>query len=265
MPALREDSGVARLVRASPAAPTFQLPPGAVDAHCHVFGPGAEFPTRRSASTRRATPARRPLRAAQSARLLPATSSYRPPATATTTGPWTMPAERAVARREAWRPCAASSATRRSPSCTPRAFAGCDSISSSGWSTSPRATSCRRLAGRIRPLGWHVVVYFEAQDLPELWEFFAALPTTVVVDHMGRPDVRKPIGGAEFRLFLDLMRRAPEHLDEGQLPGAPLFQRSPGGKRRTRAVSRRGAFRPGAWSRPFRIGCCGEAIGPTRT
>lgn len=62
------------------------------------------------------------------------------------------------------------------------------------------------IAGRIRPLGWHVVVYFEAQDLPELWEFFAALPTTVVVDHMGRPDVRKPIGGAEFRLFVDLMR-----------------------------------------------------------
>ena len=45
------------------------------------------------------------------------------------------------------------------------------------------------IAHRIAPLGWHVVVYFEAQDLPELWDFFTALPTTVVVDHMGRPDV----------------------------------------------------------------------------
>ncbi|MGH8821342.1 MAG: amidohydrolase family protein, partial [Rhodoferax sp.] len=29
---------------ASPSKPHFKLPAGAVDAHCHVFGPGAEFP-----------------------------------------------------------------------------------------------------------------------------------------------------------------------------------------------------------------------------
>jgi 2-pyrone-4,6-dicarboxylate lactonase len=65
------------------------------------------------------------------------------------------------------------------------------------------------IAGRIARLGWHVVVYFEAQDLPELWDFFSALPTTVVVDHMGRPDVSQGVDGPEFALFLDFMRKHP--------------------------------------------------------
>jgi 2-pyrone-4,6-dicarboxylate lactonase len=65
------------------------------------------------------------------------------------------------------------------------------------------------IAARIAPLGWHVVIYFEAVDLPELWEFFTALPTTVVVDHMGRPDVTKPLDGEEFELFVKFMRDHP--------------------------------------------------------
>ncbi|APR93870.1 2-pyrone-4,6-dicarboxylate hydrolase [Pandoraea thiooxydans] len=62
------------------------------------------------------------------------------------------------------------------------------------------------IARRVAELGWHVVVYFEAADLPELWPFFSNLPTIVVVDHMGRPDVSKPVDGAEFDLFIKFMR-----------------------------------------------------------
>jgi 2-pyrone-4,6-dicarboxylate lactonase len=65
------------------------------------------------------------------------------------------------------------------------------------------------IAQRIAPLGWHVVVYFEAQDLPELWDFFTSLPTTVVVDHMGRPDVSKPVDGPEFERFVRLLAEHP--------------------------------------------------------
>jgi 2-pyrone-4,6-dicarboxylate lactonase len=54
-----------------------------------------------------------------------------------------------------------------------------------------------------------VVIYFEAVDLPELWDFFTALPTTVVVDHMGRPDVSKPVDGPGVRAVPEVHARAP--------------------------------------------------------
>src|ERR1700751_2496079 len=62
-----------------------------------------------------------------------------------------------------------------------------------------------RIAARIAPLGWHIVVYFEMPDLPELESFFTALPTVVVVDHMGRPDVKKGLDHPEFKRYLDLL------------------------------------------------------------
>ncbi|KAB2847419.1 MAG: amidohydrolase family protein, partial [Hyphomicrobiaceae bacterium] len=62
------------------------------------------------------------------------------------------------------------------------------------------------IAERVTELDWHVVIYFEAVDLPEHLKFFAALPTTVVVDHMGRPNVSAPVDGPEFALFQRFMR-----------------------------------------------------------
>ncbi|HWT53133.1 MAG TPA: amidohydrolase family protein, partial [Caulobacter sp.] len=63
----------------------------------------------------------------------------------------------------------------------------------------------RGVIEKIAQFGWHVVIYFEAADLAEKWDFFTSLPTTVVVDHMGRPDVTEPVDGPEFELFLRFM------------------------------------------------------------
>jgi 2-pyrone-4,6-dicarboxylate lactonase len=63
------------------------------------------------------------------------------------------------------------------------------------------------IAAKIAPLGWHVVLYFEAADLPDLEDFFGSLPTPVVVDHMGRPDVTAPVDGPEFGRFLRVVDR----------------------------------------------------------
>jgi 2-pyrone-4,6-dicarboxylate lactonase len=63
------------------------------------------------------------------------------------------------------------------------------------------------IAAKIAPLGWHVVVYFEAADLAGLEDFFGSLPVPLVVDHMGRPDVTQPVDGPEFARFLRFVER----------------------------------------------------------
>ncbi|MGO6706451.1 amidohydrolase family protein [Rhizobium leguminosarum] len=63
----------------------------------------------------------------------------------------------------------------------------------------------RAIIDRIAPLGWQVVIYFEAADLEERWDFFTSLPTTIVVDHMGRPDVSQPVDGPQFGRFIRFM------------------------------------------------------------
>jgi 2-pyrone-4,6-dicarboxylate lactonase len=190
---------------ANPSRPQFRVPPGSVDAHCHVFGPGAEFPY---APERKYTPcdaSKQPLFALRE-RLGFARNVI---VQATCHGA----DNRAMADA-----CRASGGTARGVATVRRSASEAElqSLHEAGVrgvrfnfvkrlvDFTPRE-ELMEIAARIRPLGWHVVVYFEAADLPELWDFFTALPTTVVVDHMGRPDVRQPLDGPEFALFVKLM------------------------------------------------------------
>ena len=189
----------------NPSRPAFTVPKGAVDAHCHVFGPGAVFPY---APERKYTPcdAGKDLLFALRDRLgfdknviVQATchgtdnralvdalqaSGGRARGVATVDRQVTDAELRAM--HEAGVRGTRFNFVKRLVDFTPR-----DVLA--------------EIAGRIAPLGWHVVVYFEAADLPELWDFFTSLPTTVVVDHMGRPDVTKPVDGPEFERFVKLM------------------------------------------------------------
>ena len=61
------------------------------------------------------------------------------------------------------------------------------------------------VAERIQDFGWSIVVYFEAADLAELAPFLGELPGIIVVDHMGRPDVTKGIDHPDFQAFTRLM------------------------------------------------------------
>ena len=194
---------------AGPSKPRFTLPPGAVDAHCHVFGPGAEFPF---APERKYTPCdaskaqlfalrdhlgfdknvivQATCHGADNRALIDALEASKGKARGIAT------VRRDISDAELERLHAAGvrgtrfNFVKRLVDFTPR-------------------DELMEIAQRIAPLGWHVVIYFEAVDLPELWDFFTALPTTVVVDHMGRPDCALPVDGPQFKLFVKMMREYP--------------------------------------------------------
>ena len=62
------------------------------------------------------------------------------------------------------------------------------------------------------------MIYFEMPDLPENEEFFTSLPTTVVFDHMGTPDVTKGVDQRGQPAFPSHAGEAQEHVGEGDLP-----------------------------------------------
>jgi 2-pyrone-4,6-dicarboxylate lactonase len=190
----------------APSRPTFKLPAGAVDAHCHVFGPGERFPY---APERKYTPC--DASAGQLFALRDHLGFERNVVVqATCHGADNRAMVNALERSEG---CARGIATVRADVTDDELRklheAGVRGVRFNFVKrlvdSTPRDVLAS-IAARIVPLGWHIVIYFEASDLPELYEFFASLPTGIVVDHMGRPDVTRPVDGPEFALFLRLMR-----------------------------------------------------------
>ncbi|MBC7480822.1 MAG: amidohydrolase family protein [Rhizobacter sp.] len=191
---------------AGPSRPQFKVPAGAVDAHCHVFGPGDEFPF---APERKYTPcdaSKQQLYALRDQHGFPRNVVVQ----ATCHG----------ADNRAMVDALVHSGGKARGVATVKRGVTDDELQAlhAAGVRGVRFNFVKRLvdftpkgelleiAARIAPLGWHVVIYFEAVDLPELWDFFTALPTTIVVDHMGRPDVSKQVDGPEFELFVKFMR-----------------------------------------------------------
>ncbi len=193
----------------TPRRPRFVPPPGAVDAHCHVFGPGARFPY---ATERRYTPCDAPKTKLWGLRdYLGFDRNVIVQATCHGAD------NRALVDALLTSQGRARGVATVAASVTDRELAALDAAGVRGVrfnfvrrlvDTTPREVLLQ-IARRVAPLGWHVVIYFEAAELPELYDFFASLPTTVVVDHMGRPDVTRSVDGPEFELFVRLMRERP--------------------------------------------------------
>jgi 2-pyrone-4,6-dicarboxylate lactonase len=189
----------------NPNQPIFHVPKGAVDAHCHVFGPGDEFPF---SPQRKYTPCdaskfqlfalrdflgfdrnvivQATCHGTDNRALVDALNSSEGKARGVATVSSNVTDDELILLNEAGVRGVRFNFVKRLVDALPK-------------------DELIEVAKRIKPFGWHIVIYFESQELPELYDFFTELPTTVVVDHMGRPDVGQSVDGREFTLFLKLM------------------------------------------------------------
>ncbi|MEY9872026.1 2-pyrone-4,6-dicarboxylate lactonase [Streptacidiphilus sp. MAP12-33] len=191
---------------AGPSRPRFTLPEGAVDAHCHVFGPGAQFPY---APERKYTPC--DASKDQLFALRDHLGFARNVVVQATCHGADNSAMVDALRASGGRARGVATVRRDVSDAELRELheAGVRGVRFNFVKRLVDAAPQQDLldiAAKIEPLGWHVVVYFEADDLADLREFFLSVPVPLVVDHMGRPDVTKDPDGPEFAAFLDLMR-----------------------------------------------------------
>jgi len=189
----------------APSKPRFTPPPGAVDAHCHVFGPQAAFPFSPKAKYLPQDAGPDALFALRdhlgfARNVIVQASCHGTDNSATLNG---IARSNGLARGVAVVDPAISDAE-------------LDALHAGGI-RGVRFNFLKRLvddapkdkfldvARRIERLGWHVVVYFEADILEDLQPFLAAIPVPIVIDHMGRPDVTQGPDGADMTAFRRLL------------------------------------------------------------
>ena len=193
----------------NPSKPRYTPPPGAVDAHCHVFGPMVEFPF------------------SAKAKYLPGDA-----------GPEMLFALRdhlgfaknvivraschGTDNRATLNAIATSEGNARGVAVVDPAISE-DELQRlhEGGIRGIRFNFLKRLVddapkdkflevSKRLPKGWHVVIYFEADILEDLRPFMDAIPIPLVIDHMGRPDVTQGPDGADIRAFRTFLESRPD-------------------------------------------------------
>ena len=193
----------------NPVKPRLALPPGACDAHCHVFGPAMKFPY---AADRSYTPPDAPvehLRALHahlgiSRAVIVHASCHGSEmdvtldAIAASNGNYRGVAvvEDSVSDRELERLHAGG-------------IRGIRFNFVKHLGGVPDLNVFYRLLARIKPLGWHIVLHFDAGDLLEQQALLARIDVPFIIDHMGRVKAVDGLGQKPFQSLLALYRGNP--------------------------------------------------------
>jgi len=188
-----------------PIKPKYVPPPGACDAHCHVFGPGAKFPY---APKRSYTPPDAPKEQLAAlhkhlgfsrAVLVQASCHGTDNAAVIDALNWSKGAWRGV--------CMINDQV------TDEELETLDTAGVRGarfnfvahLGGAPDLTVIEAVVARIKPMGWHLQVHLDAQDIETYRDFLLGLDMVFIIDHMGRVVAKNGLEQKPFKLLLDLM------------------------------------------------------------
>ncbi len=187
-------------------APKLRLPPGAVDSHGHVFGPGAVFPY---AADRAYTPPDAPYEGlvalhatlGVSRAVIVHASCHGSDMTVTLDG---------IARSKG----AMKGVAVVDPGVTDAELARLDAGGIRGVRFNfvkhlggmPDMAFFQRVLAQVEPLGWHVVLHLDAQDIVPLAPVISSIRIPFIIDHMGRVKAKDGVGQPAFLQLLELMK-----------------------------------------------------------
>ncbi|MBL4827733.1 MAG: amidohydrolase family protein [Spongiibacteraceae bacterium] len=197
-------------VHPNPKKPDFILPPKACDAHCHVFGPGDIFPY---APERKYTPVDAPKEQLFALhKHLGFERSVLVQASCHGTNNDAM-IDMLEAGEGRYRGVAVVGDDLTTDDIKRMHTAGVRGIRFNFVKrlvdVKPNAFY-QNMAKLIAPFGWHIIVYFESQELVDIKDLLVDLPTPVVIDHMGRPDVEKGLEHPDFLRICELVSQRPD-------------------------------------------------------
>lgn len=190
----------------NPVKPKYAPPPDACDAHCHIFGPGARFPY---ASERRYTPPDAPKETLAAlhghlgftrAVLVQASCHGHDNSAMLDAMAWSKGAWRGVAMlgddvTDLDLERLHAGGTRGVRFNFVRHLGG-----------APDLGVIKRVVARIQPLGWHLQVHLDAEDLATYAGFLDRLPVPFIIDHMGRVAAAHGLQQKPFRELLALLK-----------------------------------------------------------
>ena len=188
-----------------PHAPrSFEPPPGACDAHCHVFGPAARFPY---APDRTYTPPDSGIDdyEALRARLgLSRAVFVQASCHGTDNAAMTDALRNGDGRYGGVAVIDGSFSDADLDELHEAGVRGARFNFVAHLGGAPDLDEFRRLVERVARLDWHVVLHFDAKDLTRYVDLLDQMPTRYVIDHMGRVDASAGIEQEPFQRLLEL-------------------------------------------------------------